>query len=368
LKKEVFGEADNATEIVKDATKLKYYNGKVTLQYFRDGEYRTQIQNQDLPIALANVLTVLAAYENDNQANNLKETYQTAKKNFEESTYKKDVEGDSKAEAGSDAAKGMKTIYLNAWSAYNGAGADKKEEMKGKYEAAAQNLFGRLTDSKGGYLNGQMPDEKEVLDDYTNWSTYGSYLNLQQVMKKAEATYNNFVAASGIYNTIETKRKAAADLLLAKTAEKEDKLTKDEDYLKLQSELKALTDEKTQITSSQKLKKAELKKNEAVQTAINTACGLFDDDDENLAEFGLDNFGDVAKIKDVLIAVAKADVAKAQAELDAAKSALENHNKGLSESQIAVEYAKKQVEIAEEKEKLAKEKYEEVKKAYGITE
>lgn len=138
--------------------------------------------------------------------------------------------------------------------------------------------------------------------------------------------------------------------------------------MKLQAELKALKDEKTEITSTQALKELEKAKNEGVQKAINTACGLFDDDDENLAEFDLDNFGEVAKIKDVLIAVAEADVNKAQAELDAAKSALENHNKGLSDAQVAVEYAKKQIEIAEEKEKLAKEKYEEVKKAYGITE
>jgi hypothetical protein len=131
--------------------------------------------------------------------------------------------------------------------------------------------------------------------------------------------------------------------------------------------LKTLTDEKKEITSTQSLKEKEKAKYEAVQAAINTACGI-DFNDDDIADFGLDNFGDVAKIKDVLVAVATAEVNAAQAEFDAAEKALKNHNDGLSESQIAVEYAKKQVEIAEEKEKLAKEKYDEVKKAYGITE
>jgi hypothetical protein len=317
----------------------------------------------------------LSDYEDDYKANTLKKSWQDAQDNFDKSSVKTTIEGTHKA---ADIENGLiyngakATFNESLYNAYaNETDATEKAKKKKAYEDAAQAMVGSTKDPQGHDLNGVLPEDEKILEDVTKnaslWGNYGNYLKTKDNIAKLEATYNNYVEASAIYNTIEQKAKTAGDLVTAKLAEKENKLANDADYVKLQAELKTLTDEKKEITSTQSLKEKEKAKYEAVQAAINTACGI-DFNDDDIADFGLDNFGDVAKIKDVLVAVATAEVNAAQAEFDAAEKALKNHNDGLSESQIAVEYAKKQVEIAEEKEKLAKEKYDEVKKAYGITE
>jgi len=377
LKIEKFGKTNNVVYLGSEGQyKLQYYNGTVTALIQRGTEYKPQIKNSEIASVLNAVKGWLSEYEDDYKANTLKKEWQDAQANFDKGTIKTAIEGTHKAE---DIENGLKyngakaTFTVSLYNAYaNETDETEKAKKKKAYEDAANQMVGGTKDPQGHDLNGVLPTDEKILEDVTNnaslWGNYGNYLKTKDNIAKLEAKYNNYVEASAIYNTIEQKAKSAGDLVAAKVAEKNDKLANDAAYVKLQAELKALKDEKTEITSTQALKELEKAKNEGVQNAINTACGLFDDDDENLAKFDLDNFGEVAKIKDVLIAVAEADVNKAQAELDAAKSALENHNKGLSDAQVAVEYAKKQIEIAEEKEKLAKEKYEEVKKAYGITE
>jgi hypothetical protein len=326
---------------------------------YTENEKTSAVTNEFAADALDYVLTkILNGYSNSYEANSLKEAYDNALKNYNEGI-KLTVEGNSEG-ATDEAKKGELKLFNEAWAAYKGTVEDKKNA----YEIAADNLLGRHTDLDGHDLNGKLPSKEDVLDNWSSWGDYGNYLHEQEYVAEAQSNYTNFVEANGIYNTIKGKQKEYQDAYDAKNTEKEDKLINDANLATLKAELKELQIAKSDEDSKKALKEIEKDKNEAVQTAINTACGIDFEGDEDLSDAGITGFDDIAKAKEVLVALAKVDLDKATAELEAAQEALKQHNAGTSDVQVAVEYAKKQVEIAQEKCDVAKAQYEAVKKVY----
>ena len=355
--------------------KLHYSNKKVQIlletykQYWDEDENEwrtlwdtkktTAVTNEYAADALDYILNnTLDAYSNSYEANSLKEAYDNTLKNYNEGI-KLTVEGNSEGST-DEAKKGELKLFNEAWAAYKGTVADKKSD----YEIAADNLLGRHVDLEGNELMGVLPKKEKVLDNWSAWGDYGRYLHEQEDVAELQADYKNFVEANGIYNTIKGKQKEYQDAYDAKNTEKEDNLINDANLATLKAELKELQIAKSDEDSKKALKEIEKDKNEAVQTAINTACGIDFEDDEDLSDAGITGFDDIAKAKEVLIALAKVDLDKATAELEAAQEALKQHNAGTSDVQVAVEYAKKQVEIAQEKCDVAKAQYEAVKKVY----
>jgi hypothetical protein len=346
--------------LLETADEVDEYNGEgLVVGSHKENEKTSAVTNEYAADALDYVLNeILDDYSNSYEANSLKEAYDNALKSYNKGI-KLTVEGNSEGTTDEEK-KGELKLFNEAWAAYKGTVEDKKDA----YEMAADNLLGRHTDLDGNDLNGKLPSKEDVLDNWSSWGDYGNYLNEQKYVADAQSDYTNFVEANAIYNTIKGKQKEYQDAYDAKNTEKEDNLINDANLATLKAELKELQIAKSDEDSKKALKEIEKDKNEAVQTAINTACGIDFEDDEDLSDAGITGFDDIAKAKEVLIALAKVDLDKATAELEAAQEALKQHNAGTSDVQVAVEYAKKQVEIAQEKCDVAKAQYEAVKKVY----
>ena len=326
---------------------------------YTTNEKTSAVTNEFAAAALDYVLNeILDDYSNSYEANSLKEAYDNALKNYNEGI-KLTVEGNSEG-ATDEEKKGELKLFNEAWAAYKGTVEDKKSA----YEMAADNLLGRHTDLDGNDLKGKLPSKEDVLENWSSWGDYGAYLNDQKYVAKLQADYTNFVEANDINNTIKGKQKEYQDAYDAKNTEKEDNLINDANLATLKAELKELQITKSDEDSKKALKEIEKDKNEAVQEAINKACGIDFEDDDDLSDAGITGFDDIAKAKELLVALAKADLDKATAELEAAQEALKQHNAGYSKVQVALEYAKKQVEIAQAKCDVAKAQYEAVKKVY----